>query len=57
MAVKTMIMSSTAVGEKHYSHGLNSAGSSRIPDPASPPSWDPKPLFGDPATKLGDLLL
>jgi len=29
------------------------------PDPRSdttPPSWDPSPLFGDPARKLGDTL-
>ena len=37
------------------SRGLNSAGNRRIPDPASP-SWDPSPLFGDQAPKLGDPL-
>jgi len=36
-------------------HGLNSAGSCRIPDP-EPPSWNPANLFGDPARKLGDPL-
>ena len=35
--------------------GLNSAGSRRIPDPTAP-SWNPAPLFGDPAPKLGDSL-
>jgi len=34
-------------------HGLNSAESRRISDPA-PPSWDPAPLFGDPTPKLGN---
>jgi len=32
-------------------HGLNSAGSRRIPD-LTPPSWDTTPLFVEPATKF-----